>query len=103
MVNNMNLNDDITTIKGIGDKTAAAFKRIKVATVNDLIHTFPRNYLTYDETVDIANSRPGERTAVMAVISYGHLKNHMVQFPLFKKCTAQGRYICFCRYNKNKK
>ncbi len=65
----MNLNDDITTIKGIGDKTAAAFKRIKVATVNDLIHTFPRNYLTYDEAVDIADTRLGERTAVMAVIS----------------------------------
>ena len=78
MVNNMNLNDDITTIKGIGDKTAAAFKRIKVATVNDLIHTFPRNYLTYDETVDIADARPGERTAVMAVI-YSYVDTRTVR------------------------
>ncbi|MDE6024581.1 MAG: ATP-dependent DNA helicase RecG [Lachnospiraceae bacterium] len=65
----MNFSDDITTIKGVGDKTSAAFKRIGVDTVNDLVHTFPRNYLTYDEVVDIGQAKMGERVAVMAVIS----------------------------------
>ncbi len=65
----MNFSDDIKTIKGIGDKTAAAFQRIGVETVDDLVHTFPRNYLTYDEVIDIKQAKPNERVAVMAVIS----------------------------------
>lgn len=65
----MHIDDDITAIKGIGDKTAAAFNRINVNTVKDLIHTFPRSYLTYDEVVDIGSAKPGTRVAVMAVIA----------------------------------
>ncbi len=65
----MHIDDDITAIKGIGDKTAAAFNRINVNTVKDLIHTFPRSYLTYDEVVDIGSAKPGMRVAVMAVIA----------------------------------
>lgn len=65
----MNFSDDIKTIKGVGEKTAAAFQRIGVDTVDDLVHTFPRNYLTYDEVIDIKQAKPNERVAVMAVIS----------------------------------
>lgn len=65
----MHIDDDITAIKGIGEKTAAAFNRINVNTVKDLIHTFPRSYLTYDEVVDIGSAKPGTRVAVMAVIA----------------------------------
>lgn len=67
--NAMNLSDNITSIKGIGDKTAGAFARLGVYTVNDLIHTYPRNYLTYGEPVDIADTVVGERQAVCAVVS----------------------------------
>ena len=33
----MELNDSIKTIKGIGDKTASAFARLGIETVNDQI------------------------------------------------------------------
>lgn len=65
----MRLEDDITSIKGIGEKTAAAFKKLKVSNVNDLIHTFPRTYLSYDEIIDIKDAYLGNRVAVLAVIS----------------------------------
>lgn len=65
----MNLLDDITLIKGIGDKTASSFHKLGVYTINDLIHTFPRNYLTYDEPINIAQTVIGERCAVQAIIS----------------------------------
>lgn len=65
----MKLTDNITTIKGIGDKTAAAFARLGIHTVNDLLNTYPRNYLSYGEPVDIDKTEVGERCAVMAVIS----------------------------------
>jgi len=65
----MNLLDDITLIKGIGDKTASSFHKLGVYTINDLIHTFPSNYLTYDEPINIAQTVIGERCAVQAIIS----------------------------------
>lgn len=65
----MQLTDNITTIKGIGEKTAASFARLGIHTVNDLIHTYPRNYLTYGEPIDIRDAAQGERCAVCAIIS----------------------------------
>lgn len=65
----MNLNDNITSIKGIGEKTAASFSRLGVHTVYDLIHTFPRNYLSYGEVMDIKDTVVGERQSVCAIVS----------------------------------
>lgn len=65
----MKLSDSITTIKGIGDKMSACFARLGIYTINDLIHTYPRNYLTYEEPVDIDKATVGERHAVCAIIS----------------------------------
>ncbi len=65
----MELYDNITTIKGIGDKTAASFARLGIHTVKDLISTYPRNYLTYGEPVGIKDTAVGERCAIMAIVS----------------------------------
>ena len=65
----MKLNDNITSIKGIGEKTAAAFLRLGVNTVNDLIHMYPRNYLSYGELTDIKDTAPGERQSVCGLIT----------------------------------
>ncbi len=65
----MRLEDSITSIKGIGEKTAECFFRLGVYTVNDLIHTYPRNYLSYEEPVLISEATVGERHAVCAIIS----------------------------------
>lgn len=65
----MELQDNVTAIKGIGEKTAQCFSRLGIYTVDDLVHTYPRNYLTYGEPVDINNTVVGERCAVMAIIS----------------------------------
>lgn len=65
----MELQDNITAIKGIGEKMAQCFSRLGIYTVDDLIHTYPRNYLTYGEPVNINNTVVGERCAVTAIIS----------------------------------
>ena len=51
----MELNDSIKTIKGIGDKTASAFARLGIETVNDLLLNYPRTYVTYEDPVDISD------------------------------------------------
>lgn len=65
----MKLSDAITSIKGIGDKTSEAFARLGIFTIDDLLHTYPRNYLTYGEPIAIKDTSVGERQAVFAIIS----------------------------------
>ena len=65
----MNLNDDLQTIKGIGEKTAAAFAKLHIHTVNELLHTYPRSYLTYEDPIMIGEAQEGERVSVLAVIN----------------------------------
>ena len=48
---NMRKEDSIQTIKGIGEKTAESFARLGIFTIDDLLHTYPRNYLSYEERV----------------------------------------------------
>ena len=72
----MKLNDNIKTIKGIGDKTAALFARLNIHTVEDLLKTYPRNYLSYGDTVNIADAEEGQRVSILAVIStYANVKH----------------------------
>ncbi len=67
--NTMELTDNIKSIKGIGEKTAEAFAKLGVYTVDDLVHTYPRNYLSYGEPVDIKDTVVGERQAICGVIT----------------------------------
>ena len=67
----MLLNDDITTIKGIGEKTAEGYRKLGISTVKDLIYYFPRDYQRYDDPILIKDALEGERVSVAAkVVSY---------------------------------
>lgn len=65
----MELTDSINTIKGIGPTTSGLFSKLGIYTINDLINTYPRNYLSYSEPLDIGKTKVGERQAVLGVIS----------------------------------
>ncbi|MDO5126860.1 MAG: ATP-dependent DNA helicase RecG [Eubacteriales bacterium] len=65
----MKLTDQITSIKGIGEKTAACFAKLNIFSINDLLHTYPRDYLTYHEPILVSETSIGERQAVCCVIS----------------------------------
>ena len=56
----MELQDRITTLKGVGPKKAEAFARLGVETVEDLIFTFPRIYEDRKNIVHIAELKEGE-------------------------------------------
>lgn len=49
----MNLTDSITTLKGIGDKTAALFHKLNIYTLEDLIRHYPRDYDEYEAPVGV--------------------------------------------------
>ncbi len=43
----MKHSEDITTLKGIGEKTAGLFHRMGIYTVDDLLNFYTRDYLSY--------------------------------------------------------
>ncbi len=45
--------DSITTIKGVGEKTATLFKKLFINNVYELINYFPREYFRYEVPVNI--------------------------------------------------
>ena len=64
----MNLNSDITTVKGVGEKSATLFHKLHIKTVKDLLFYYPRDYETFLEPVAIADLKEGSVAAVKAVI-----------------------------------
>lgn len=54
----------ITSLKGIGEKTAKLFAKLGVETVEELLHDCPRAYDAYEEPVPIGKLREKEMFAV---------------------------------------
>lgn len=65
------LTDPITILKGIGDKSAALFRRLGVETVEELLHFYPRDYDMIEEVSLIAELRDGSRAVVRGTVSGG--------------------------------
>jgi ATP-dependent DNA helicase RecG len=71
----MKLDDRTCAIKGVGPKTAELFEKLKIYTIDDLLRFYPRNYLSYEEPVDISEADIGKRVAIKAQIqSYVDIK-----------------------------
>ena len=64
----MELNDKITSVKGIGDKTAGLYARLGIFTVKDLIYYIPRSYISYEEPKTIKDLTPGIRQSIKATV-----------------------------------
>ncbi|MBQ4529833.1 MAG: ATP-dependent DNA helicase RecG [Lachnospiraceae bacterium] len=60
----MNLSDNITTLKGIGEKSAALFHKLNIYTLEDLIRHYPRDYEEYASPVGI---RFAERDCIQSL------------------------------------
>lgn len=60
--------DSITTLKGVGEKTAEAFKLLGVNNISDLIHYYPRSYDKYEKISAFSCVTPNDRCAVLATV-----------------------------------
>ena len=65
----MNGDSSIKEIRGIGDKTAALFRRLGISNVRELLYYYPRGYETMEEPVSIRKALFRDRAAVRAVIT----------------------------------
>ena len=63
---------DTPLVRVVGDKTAESLRRLELHTVGDLLHHFPRRYVTRGELTRLADLRIGEHVTVMAEIRSVH-------------------------------
>ena len=64
----MLLQSDITTIKGVGEKSATLFRKLHIETIRDLLFFFPRDYETFEEPVFISEVQAGELCTIRAQV-----------------------------------
>lgn len=65
----MRLTDDVTTVKGIGEKIAKNLTKLGIYTVNDLMEHYPRGYDVYEMPVPISSATEGAVVAIEAGIA----------------------------------
>lgn len=65
------LNDKITVLKGIGEKTAALFRKMGVETVEELLHFYPRDYDRVEEASKISEVKENTRCIVRGTVAAG--------------------------------
>lgn len=59
---------NILEIKGIGEKTAAAFGKMGIRDVDSLITMYPKYYLTYEDPMDLCELEVGQRASILVKI-----------------------------------
>ena len=67
----MDLSSNITEIKGVGEKSAALFKKLNIETVRDLIFYIPRSFTMYERPVDISSEMDGRTVACLGYFKSG--------------------------------
>ncbi|MCR5432065.1 MAG: ATP-dependent DNA helicase RecG [Lachnospiraceae bacterium] len=113
----MNLNSEISSIKGVGAVKAEAFNKLGIMTVNDLIMHFPRAYDIfmppvsigklrngYVETIEVTVTssariipQSGKRSIVMLNVREGTETATLMWFnmPFIRKTLVPGKCLCF--------
>ena len=113
----MRLSDPITRLKGIGEKRAALFHRLEIATVGDLLNHVPYRYDDLRYTARLGEVKPGDtalvrgrivaqprwikRTGRFSVFSFaifddtGSMSISVFNMPFTMKRFAKGAEFCF--------
>lgn len=65
----MNFNDDITYLKGVGEKRAKLYNKLGISTVGDLLLHFPRDYVDFTNPMPISQLEPEENAVFSGFVS----------------------------------
>ncbi|BCN30471.1 ATP-dependent DNA helicase RecG [Anaeromicropila herbilytica] len=64
----MNINDRITVLKGIGDKTSLNFMKLGINSVGEMLEHYPRGYDVYEDVTDIKDVMEGKTVTIEATV-----------------------------------
>ena len=72
----------ITNLKGIGQKTAGLYNKLGIFSYEDLLYYFPRDYIKYEQPVNITSATVGELVSIKARIVRQPLLKHVKRFQI---------------------
>lgn len=70
----MDWKSDLTSVKGIGEKTVKLFHKLDIYTIRDLLYYFPRDYEKFEEPTSISECKSGGIAIVRAKIPYQNME-----------------------------
>lgn len=65
----MNLQSDITTLKGVGEKSAALFHKLHIDSLKDLLFFFPRDYESFTEPLPVSGAAVGTVCTIRGLVT----------------------------------
>ena len=65
----MNFNDDITYLKGVGEKRARLFHKLDIYTVGDLLTHYPRDYIDFTSPVPMSELIPDDNAVFCGIVT----------------------------------
>lgn len=90
----MDLRSSVKEIKGVGEKTASLLNKLHIETVRDLIFNIPRDFVLYEEPVDVSPDLNGKIVAISAFLKPG-------SFSTTKKGHLNYSHVTFVNNGKN--
>lgn len=89
----MKVTDAVTSINGIGEKTAALYHKLNIYTVHDLLIHYPRDYEEWNDIVPIAGLSVNQTQAIQAAVlgtpQTLHVKRMSITTVMVKDSTGQ--------------
>jgi ATP-dependent DNA helicase RecG len=64
----LDVRENITSIKGVGEKTALYFNKLGIVTVGELLYHYPFRYETFAYPTPISELRPGAKVSIEAMV-----------------------------------
>ncbi|MFI3237474.1 MAG: ATP-dependent DNA helicase RecG [Lachnospiraceae bacterium] len=91
-INTVRLTDSVTSIKGVGEKSAVLFRKLDIITIRDLLHSFPRDYEAMESVCSIGQISVANRHViegqVVSVAPPQRIKNLLIMKVLVKDDTG---------------
>ena len=72
----------ITNLKGIGEKTAGLYNKLGIFSYEDLLYYFPRDYIKYNDTVNLSEANTGDIVAIRARVARRPLLKRVKRFQI---------------------
>ena len=82
-------NNDITYLKGVGEKKAKMYAKLGIVTVEDLICYYPKDYIDFTELKNICEIENGESCAFKGVVTR-KLRPHIGRVAVYQLAISDG-------------
>ena len=87
----MNWNSELTSVKGIGEKTVKLFQKLDIYTVRDLLYYFPKDYEKFEEPTTISACKSGGIVTIRTKIPNQNMEHRKVgRLVIFKFFLLEG-------------